>query len=340
MNENNLAPLNKKLTCEICGCELSHAETLRLSNMENIVCQSFDCLHIMDQKTHTPPLQFELQVTHRRKCSEDLQRKQNAKRKFLEESSRRENEENNNILNYILTKQPELLNEIDQSVVIPRGLNRPIPLTQDRLVLFTQHLKTIINEAEAHINSENQDLEQHSLEQHKETRENFIKIEQQFIDNPAMKTGSDKFCSICKGGCCTSGKEHAYLSAINIIRCKKMNPHLSATDILNLYLSNLPSETIAGACINQTYTGCAQPKELRSDTCNSFYCDSLKTYHAKFNTEEAEKTILLIQRSGTCWNQMGSGVNNEVVNVGLIKEDSKSSQFFSREFIQRSIESE
>ena len=38
----------------------------------------------------------------------------------------------------------------------------------------------------------------------------------------------------------------------------------------------LPPEHVRGACLYQTATGCAMPRERRADICNGFECDALQ----------------------------------------------------------------
>ena len=75
---------------------------------------------------------------------------------------------------------------------------------------------------------------------------------------------------------------------------------------------------MTGACVNQTASGCVLPRSLRSDVCNSYYCDSLRKLHGEWEAGEVPNALLVVQRSHTNWNRFeGEGVN-PVVGVRLV----------------------
>ena len=99
------------------------------------------------------------------------------------------------------------------------------------------------------------------------------------------------------------------------------HPEISTEDLLNAYLSWISAATVEDSCINQTASGCALPRELRSDICNGFYCDPVKLYQKKLSGKNELGVVLAIQRSSTYWNRFDLGVNNEIVQTALIQED-------------------
>lgn len=131
---------------------------------------------------------------------------------------------------------------------------------------------------------------------------------------------------MCKGGCCASGKEHAYLSVFSIRRYMDDSPGQSTAEIIDLYLSKVSSETIKNSCINHTSTGCALPRHLRSDICNGYYCNSLKSYQEKMAGRENSIAVLAIQRSSTYWNRFEPEVHNEIIGVALIETEANPEQ--------------
>jgi hypothetical protein len=48
--------------------------------------------------------------------------------------------------------------------------------------------------------------------------------------------------------------------------------------VLANYLRHLGDHSIEGSCIFHQVDGCGLPRELRSDTCNRFYCAGLVEY--------------------------------------------------------------
>ena len=99
------------------------------------------------------------------------------------------------------------------------------------------------------------------------------------------------------------------------------NPEYSEQDILDSYLCSLSSATIDGACINQTATGCSLSTDMRSDICNSYYCDSLKHYQNKLLDKPEPGIVLLIQRAGSNWKRFEYRDYREIVKVALLNEE-------------------
>ena len=310
------------LKCEVCNAAISFPESIQLKDLGYLVCKSFDCRKIMSQKSTMTSSLFQSHLNFQRNQYNVRLAEEAAKKKYVEETKEREEKENQRILQFILDNDEGITCSHNLSknnihvVEIPSGLSRPIPLSEDRIGIYKTHLNQIISQAFEKIES----LEDEAVK-HQKVIKKFIKTEKRFTEYPLLRTLSDKLCTMCKGGCCTSGADHAYLSSVTIQRLLNSDPGLSDTDISNLYLPTIASETMAGACINQTGTGCALPKELRSDICNSFYCESLKSFQFGPAVEESTVFVAAIQRSGTCWNSCGFEVCNDVVNVVLFDEN-------------------
>ena len=315
INEHPVNPNLNELKCEVCNARISYPDALKIKDLDYLVCQSFDCQRLMRQKSSLSPSLFQTQLEFQRKLHFNRQRKEDARKKIIEEAKLKQDQENQKILENVLNNNSKLSRINTHIVKIPSGLSTldtPLP---ERIKLYKAHIIKIIKQAIRQ--NENSETE---IDAREDVHDILIKVENKFIKNPRLRTISDRLCSLCKGGCCTSGKEHAYLSAISIKRYMNLNLELSAADILERYLSYISSETVVGACINQTKAGCALPKELRSDTCNGHYCDSLKSYQQKLVDEKEIGTVLAIQRAGTCWNSCGPQVGAEIVNIALIEE--------------------
>ncbi|HEY9053119.1 MAG TPA: hypothetical protein VIQ03_16320 [Gammaproteobacteria bacterium] len=270
----------------------------------------------MSQKSSMAPMLFKTHLDFQRKIIRDRLEEQEAQKKQIEKITARERLEHQNILHLILNKNPGLSKSNTHLLVIPTGLSKLISLSKDRIKNYTEHLNSIINQA-----MEYTDASEVVYDQHHHAHERLAEVNRQFNQNPKLQNISDKLCCLCKGGCCASGKDHAYLSVITIRRYMDNHPDVSKQDILDLYLSNISLETIEGACINQTSTGCALPRELRSDICNGYYCDTLKTYQKKLKGKENIGVVLAIQRSKNNFNWFDPNIDNEIVNIALLDED-------------------
>ena len=82
-------------------------------------------------------------------------------------------------------------------------------------------------------------------------------------------------CTGCRGSCCRSGGDHAYINEETISRYIETHPGSTPAQILQAYLERLPAETILDSCVFHSATGCGLPRELRSETCNRHLCGKL-----------------------------------------------------------------
>jgi len=83
-------------------------------------------------------------------------------------------------------------------------------------------------------------------------------------------------CGACRGSCCKYGADHAYLYPDHFRRLLRDHPGRSREEILSDYLSRLPERAYRDSCVYHTETGCALPRERRSNLCNTFVCGGLE----------------------------------------------------------------
>ena len=108
--------------------------------------------------------------------------------------------------------------------------------------------------------------------------------------NPPAKIASD-VCGICKGACCHLGNEKAFLDTAAIGRFIALSGISDPLEIVYAYYGHLPQCAVADACVYQTDRGCALPRWMRADLCNSYRCQGL---------QQAEKTDRQAARSRLC----------------------------------------
>ena len=94
-------------------------------------------------------------------------------------------------------------------------------------------------------------------------------------------------------------------------------PTFTAEDVLNSYLSLLSPSTIANSCINQTNKGCGLPRDMRSDICNGYFCESIVVYHKHDGKTDKSHSVLAIQRANTNWNRLAADVDKQVLEQHL-----------------------
>lgn len=82
-------------------------------------------------------------------------------------------------------------------------------------------------------------------------------------------------CGACRGNCCSYGEDRAYLFPNHFRRLLRDHPGRSREEILTAYLSRLPERVYRDSCVYHSETGCALPRELRSNLCNTYLCGPL-----------------------------------------------------------------
>ena len=85
-------------------------------------------------------------------------------------------------------------------------------------------------------------------------------------------------CSLCKGWCCRNGADHAFLDEGTMARVRRARLTLDARAVLRLYVERVPEVGFEDSCIFHGKQGCTLDRSLRSDVCNSYFCDGLQSY--------------------------------------------------------------
>lgn len=302
--------------CEVCDCAITYPDSLIMKDVGYSVCRSFFCKKIMSQKSSMTPFLFKYHLDFNKNIVRQRHEKAAARKKHIDEVTEKERQENREILQSILNDKSELSEDNLYLLAIPSGYSKSVPSMNKRVNKYIEHLNKIVSEAGGYSN-----VSEVTYDEHQKAHGKKMLVEQRFVGNPSLRTISDRLCCMCKGGCCVKGKEHAYISVFTIRRYMDDNPDLSAEDILGCYLPCISSEVIENSCINHTKTGCALPRQLRSDICNGYYCDSLESYQKKMSGRENSWTVLVVQRSCTNWNKFEPGTSNEIVDVALVGKD-------------------
>jgi hypothetical protein len=85
-------------------------------------------------------------------------------------------------------------------------------------------------------------------------------------------------CALCRGNCCRSGRDHAFISVETFRGYLAEHPHSNTDEVLATYLAYIGKETFEGSCVYHQSTGCSLPRDLRSRTCNTWLCTGLMTF--------------------------------------------------------------
>ena len=237
-----------------------------------------------------------------------------AHRKKLVEREEFEKHENDRIVQRVLATVSGLAEQDFDVVVIPSGYAGTSKLPDERIRLYAEHLRKMISEA-------HESPDESSTRNHREKRLLAEEVEALFAAEPGLRDISSRMCGMCRGGCCAAGGTNAYITSATIQREKKRQPGLSDEDLVQQYLSRLPSQTITNGCVNLTTSGCVLPTEMRSEICNGFHCDGLSAWLDR-PREERANAVLAIKRSGTYWERNDLSKSHQVVEVALVKAES------------------
>lgn len=302
--------------CAVCDGPVSLANALLQKGKPLLVCRGFECQRIAGLQATLPPVLFKTQFDFQRQRILARKEQAAARKRHVEAIEQAEAQENERLLQQFLAGNTALA-DTPAILPLPSGRAGLEPLGESRRQQYRLHLQTIIQQA-----LDCRGVEDLPSDQNTDAHATRLKVEQLLEAQPALQTVSDQLCSQCKGGCCADGADHAYLSVVTIRRQLDAEPGLTADVILQRYLQPLAAESVAetvaetvtetvtDACINQTASGCVLPRELRSDVCNSYYCDSLQKLQREWAAGEAPAAVLVVQRSHTNWNRFeGEGVN-------------------------------
>ncbi|MCG8671425.1 MAG: hypothetical protein MI867_18620 [Pseudomonadales bacterium] len=297
--------------CEICGAQIPFLETLKNKDRSLPICGAIECENVLKQKARMPEASFKVYLaSHQRVLS---QRKQRIAVK--EEIRKQEAEEHQQIFEHMSRLLKGSNQQPSHRVVIPSGQLELVPVDQSRIDLYRSHLESVIDEALEYENV-SQAPDDHNQHAHQKLNDQQALFERR----PDVKAISDNLCMLCKGGCCSKGENHAYLSASSMRRQLDSNPGWTKEDLLEQYLSRLAPSSSKNACINQGNEGCVLPRELRSSTCNYFFCSSITHYQKLAEEKNLHAPVLAIQRHHTLWNRNYDNAPNDITNVTLVSE--------------------
>lgn len=302
--------------CEVCGQDLGFFEHQESRKLGYQVCHSFHCRQIMCQKADMPAALFKFRLETAKNNLRIARQQAIARAEFIKKTSAKELREHKKAFNLMLQNNPGISKTETQWIVIPSGLTNPQAPSQERIENYRKHLQDIVEQADKFTHAS-----QITFDTYHEKRSKTLLVDQTLQQNPNLKSFSDSLCSQCKGGCCSQGRNHAYLSLYTLRCYMDQNPQYSKTEVIDKYISSIKTETIQHSCINHTAAGCALPRNMRSDICNGFYCDPVKSFHKKMAGSQELAPVVVIQRCATYWNRLDPDVDNKIIGVTLINTE-------------------
>ena len=105
-------------------------------------------------------------------------------------------------------------------------------------------------------------------------------------------------CATCRGHCCRTGGDVAFLDTSDLERFWSTRPRASSASIVRSYLSALPERSYAGSCVFHGRSGCTLPREMRANLCNAFLCDGLRELRSKLAPDAPHGAFLATAKEG------------------------------------------
>lgn len=161
---------------------------------------------------------------------------------------------------------------------VPAFSARIVPLPAARRAAFVAHLRAVIAESFA---TGSVATDKHPMP----------------ANNP-LDVLMGKGCATCRGYCCRTAGEHAYVMVGTIDRVRAQRPHAGPDEIANLFVDRLPDASNDGSCVFHTATGCTLPFEVRSDVCNTYFCEDLTAYSIEQNESSPTRAFFIAHERG------------------------------------------
>lgn len=304
------------LRCEVCGEPIAHFRNFKREELEIPVCADRECRGFFTRNRSLPENLWRAKLEFQRRLIRERKLAQADKAHRIEARVLKEERENQALFHAALRERPEAQQEHAYRMILPAGRAGRAAMDSSRVENYREHLHKIVKLAEGV-------SEQSSLvdDQNFAPADKIKRREKRFLNNPELESVGDNLCSMCKGACCSSGQDHAYLSPLSMRRIMDVHPDLDGEAIVAMYVSRVASETIEKSCINHTENGCSLPKHLRSDICNAYFCDPLLKYQRECYRTEKQKTVIAIQREYVFAGTMDPDVSNDVIAVAVVTSE-------------------
>jgi len=111
--------------------------------------------------------------------------------------------------------------------------------------------------------------------------------------SPEVQAVLNGACALCQGFCCGNGGNRAYLTVKTIRRYMAQHPDQGPHDVLSTYLGRIRKDAVPGSCIFHQPGGCGLPREMRSDTCNRFFCQGLMEFQQGLTGQDHARVFLV-----------------------------------------------
>jgi hypothetical protein len=101
-------------------------------------------------------------------------------------------------------------------------------------------------------------------------------------------------CATCRGYCCRGGGDSGYIYASTVRRVRERLPDLGAQELVEQSVNAVPEHGVAGSCIFHGAQGCALPRELRAQICNTYFCAPMDQWLARPAEAAGQTTVVVV----------------------------------------------
>lgn len=131
---------------------------------------------------------------------------------------------------------------------------------------------------------------------------------------PELAPLIEGICATCRGGCCLGGANKAYLTTETLARYRSSQPGMSRDEVIDAYLARIPQSSYEDSCVYHSDSGCGLSEEMRSDTCNRYFCRSLlhSSVLAKESQEQSDPVLATF---------VVSAKEHRIVRAALVKRN-------------------
>ena len=148
---------------------------------------------------------------------------------------------------------------------VPDGNLPSCQLPEDRRRKFTEHLRTTLERALLIIADPSAS---------RSALIDYAHRDQESEKAPVLPVING--CTTCRGFCCRSGGETAFLTPGHFAWQMLSDPTLTTEAMERWYLNQLPEISMENSCVYHSERGCSIPRRQRASICNDFHCWGLQ----------------------------------------------------------------
>jgi hypothetical protein len=161
-----------------------------------------------------------------------------------------------------------------KGALLPRNTDRSSKLPTRRWLAFERHVRTCLADARARL-AAGETAPSPALPS---PPPDDATLAQQEAQIALLGAG----CAACRGMCCRTGGEHAYIRSDTMVAYLRRYPTHDDDTIVAHYRTYRRPRTMTHGCVFQVDDGCALPRDLRGSTCNTFYCTGLNMIRGQY----------------------------------------------------------